>query len=64
MFVRRRGVWFGSGAEKMFMFCSAKSRKLVFGEDDCHPTLHSLTNNAMADHNGYLRKPGRSCFYE
>ena len=30
MFVRRRGVWFGSGAEKMFMFCSAKSRKLVF----------------------------------
>ena len=20
MFVRRRGVWFGSGAEKMFMF--------------------------------------------
>ena len=29
MFVRRRGVWFGFGAEKMFMFCSAKSRKLV-----------------------------------
>ena len=29
MFVRSRGVWFGF-AEKMFMFCSAKSRKPVF----------------------------------
>ena len=29
MFVRRRGVWFGF-VEKMFLFCSAKSRKLVF----------------------------------
>ena len=29
MFVRGRGAWFGF-AEKMFMFCSAKSRKLVF----------------------------------
>ena len=27
--VRSRGVWFGF-AEKMFMFCSAKSRRLVF----------------------------------
>ena len=45
MFVRRRRVWFGFGAEKMFMFCSAKSRKLVFSEDDCHPTLYSLSNN-------------------
>ena len=46
MFGRRRGVWFGAGAE-MFMFCSAKSRKpfAFFSEDDCHPTLHSFTNN-------------------
>ena len=46
MFERRRGVWFGAGAE-MFMFCSAKSRKpfAFFSEDDCHPTLHSFTNN-------------------
>ena len=29
MFVRSRGVWFGF-AEKMFMFCSAKSGNLVF----------------------------------
>ena len=31
MFVRSRGVWFGF-AEKMFTFCSAKSRKHVFSE--------------------------------
>ena len=44
MFVRSRGVWFGF-AEKMFTFCSAKSRKHVFSEDDCHPSLnlHSFT---------------------
>ena len=39
MFVRSRGVWFGF-AEKMFTFCSAKSRKHVFSEDDCHPSLN------------------------
>ena len=33
MFVRSRGVLFGF-AEKMFTFCSAKSRKDVFSEDD------------------------------
>ena len=33
MFVRSRGVWFGF-AENMFTFCSAKSRKHVFSEDD------------------------------
>ena len=47
MFVRIRGVWFGF-AEKMFMFCSAKSRKLVFSEDDCHPSLYSFTNNGWS----------------
>ena len=39
MFLRSRGVWFGF-AEKMFMFCSAKSRSLSFSEDDCYPTLN------------------------
>ena len=45
MFVRSRGVWFGF-AEKLYTFCSAKSRKHVFSEDDCHPSLnlHSFTN--------------------
>ena len=45
MFVRSRGVWFGF-AEKMFTFCSAKSRKHVFSEDDCYPSLnlYSFTN--------------------
>ena len=45
MFVRSRGVWFGF-AEKMFTFCLAKSRKNVFSEDDCHPSLnlHSFAN--------------------
>ena len=34
--VRNFWPWF---AEKLFMFCSAKSRKLpFFNEDDCHPT--------------------------
>ena len=33
MFVRSRGVGFGF-AEKMFTFCSAKSRKDVFSDDD------------------------------
>ena len=43
MFVRSSGVWFGF-AEKTF--CLAKSRKHVFSEDDCHPSLnlHSFTN--------------------
>ena len=39
MFVRSRGVWFGF-AKKMFTFRSAKSRKHVFSEDDCHPSLN------------------------
>ena len=45
MFVRSRGVWFGF-AEKMFTFCLVKSRKHVFSEDDCHPSLNlpSFTN--------------------
>ena len=45
MFIRSRGVWFPF-AEKMFTFCSAKSRKHVFSEDDCHPSLnlYSFTN--------------------
>ena len=46
MFVRIGGVWFGF-AEKMFMFCSAKSRKLVFSEDDCH-TLYSFMNSGWS----------------
>ena len=43
MFVRSSGVWFRF-AEKAFFF--AKSRKHVFSEDDCHPSLnlHSFTN--------------------
>ena len=34
----------------MFTFCSAKSRKLVFSEDDCHPTftLYLFTNNGWS----------------
>ena len=49
MFVRSRGVWFGF-AEKMFTFCLAKSRKHVFNEDDCHPSLnlHSFANNGWS----------------
>ena len=45
MFVRSRGVWFGF-AEKISTFCLAKSRKHVFSEDDCNPSLnlHSFTN--------------------
>ena len=42
MFVRGRGVWFGF-AEKMFTFCSAKSGKHVFREDNCHPSLNSCS---------------------
>ena len=45
MFVRSRGAWFRF-AEKMFTFqtfCSAKSRKHVFSEDDCHPSLNSYS---------------------
>ena len=30
------------------MFCSAKSRKLVFSEDECHPSLYSFTNNGWS----------------
>ena len=43
--MRSRGVRFGF-AEKMFPFCLAKSRKYIFSEDDCHPSLnlHSFTN--------------------
>ena len=43
--MRSRGVWFGF-AENMFTFCLAKSRKHVFSEDDCPPSLnlHSFTN--------------------
>ena len=46
MFLRSHGVRFGF-AETMFMFFSAKSGKLVFRKDDCHPTLnlYSFTNN-------------------
>ena len=45
MFVGSRGVWFGF-AGKMYTFCLAKSKKHVFSEDDCHPSLnvHSFTN--------------------
>ena len=48
MFLRRRGVWFGSGAEKMFMFCWRNPENFFFSEDDCHPTLHSFTNNGWS----------------
>ena len=43
--MRSRGVWFGF-AENMFTFCLAKSRKHVFSEDDCPPSLnlHSFAN--------------------
>ena len=42
MFVRTHGVWLGF-AEKMFTFCSAKSGKHVFREDDYHPSLNSYS---------------------
>ena len=63
MFVTRRGVWFGSDAERMFNVLLGESQKTCnFGEDDCHSTLHSFTT--MAGHYGYLRRPASSCFYE
>ena len=45
MFVGSRRVSFGL-AGKMYTFCLAKSKKHVFSEDDCHPSLnvHSFTN--------------------
>ena len=30
------------------MFCSAKSRKLVFSDDNCHPSLYSFKNNGWS----------------
>ena len=48
MFIRSHEVWFGF-AEKKFIFCLPKSRKLVFfSEDDCHPTLYSFANNGWS----------------
>ena len=55
MFVRSRGVWCGF-VEKMFMFCSAKSRKLVFLAKT-NVSLLYIHLRTMAGHYGFLRRP-------
>ena len=55
MFVRSRGVWFGF-AEKMFMFCLGKSRKLDLLAKTTVMILY-IHLPTMAGHYGFLRKP-------
>ena len=60
MFVRSEG-WFGF-SEKMFMFCLAKPRKLVFLAKTTVILLY-IYLRTMAGHYGFLRRPGSSRFF-
>ena len=61
MFVRCRGVWFGSGVEKMFMFLLGEIQKTCFLAKTTVILLY-IHLRTMAGHYGYLRRPGSSCF--
>ena len=48
MFIRSRGVWFGFAEKDVYVLLGEIQKTLFFSEDDCHPTLYSLTNNGWS----------------
>ena len=63
MLVRRRGViGVDPALRKCLCFARRNPENLFFSENNCHPTLHSFTNNGWSL--GLLDKTWQQLFYE